>query len=395
MQGMFERLVAARLHELARRFPAVAILGPRQVGKTTAARAAFPRHAYVDLEDPATRLSFSEDPRFHVDARARPDLIIDEAQAVPDVFAALRGAIDANRRARGRFIILGSAQPTLVRQVSETLAGRIGIVELDPLVAAEVAEGEPARTWDELWLAGGFPDALLAEGAAPGGFRDWWEAYLRTYIERDLGALGVRIEPLLMRRMMTMLAHGQGGLTNSTQLGASLGVTFGTVQRYLDILEQTFLLRRLPPYFANIGKRLVKSPRLYLRDTGLVHHLLGIGSHATLDSHPIRGMSWETFVIEDLIRRERLAHPHSQAFFWRTAAGAEADLVIERDGARFVIEIKTARASSPHLARGLRAIADDLGARSITVVDQAPGVEMIAPSVERRGFAEAMRWLPG
>lgn len=390
---MFQRLVNACLSELAGAFPAVAILGARQVGKTTAAREAFPTHAYVDLEDPATRAAFTDDPRFQLDARARPALILDEAQAVPEVFAALRGAIDADRSARGRFIILGSAQPTLVRQVSETLAGRVGIVELEPLTAAEVATGDPPRGWRDLWLTGGFPDATLA--GPPGGFRDWWEAYLRTYIERDLGALGVSVDPLLMRRLMTMLAHAQGGLANLSQLGSSLGVSFGTVQRYVDVLEQTFLLRRLPPYFVNVGKRLVKSPRLYLRDTGLVHHLLGIGSHATLDSHPVRGASWETFVLEDLVRRERLVHPHSQVYFWRTAAGAEADLVLERDGARHVIEVKTARAASPHLARTLRAIAVDVDATSVTVIDQAAGVEPLAPGIERRGFETVLTWLPG
>jgi len=183
-------------------------------------------------------------------------------------------------------------------------------------------------------------------------------------------------------------------MTNVTRLGVSLGVSAKTVSRYLDILEQTFLVRRLQPYFRNVGKRLVKSPKIYLRDTGMVHHLLGIGSTDDLASHPIGGQSWETFVLEDISRRERLAHPHSQLCFWRTAAGAELDLVIERDGARYGIEVKTARASSPYLGRSLAKVAADLEAENITVIDQAAGVESLRPGIGRRGFAEALDWLP-
>lgn len=390
---MFQRTSVTRLHNLARQFPAVLILGARQVGKTTLARSAFPDLPYCDLEDPSTRALFTENARFHIQARANPRLILDEAQAVPNVFAALRGLIDADRRVRGRFVLLGSAQPTLVRQVSETLAGRVGILELDPLTATEAAHGDEPRDWNETWLAGGFPDALQAVTLG-GTFRDWWESYLRTYVERDLPALGLGAKPLLLRRLLTMLAHSQGGLANIRRLGASLGVTSGTVSRYLEILEQTFLIRRLQPYFRNIGKRLVKSPKLYLRDTGMVHHLLGVDSAEALLSHPIRGQSWETFVVEDIARRERLAHPHSQLFFWRTAAGSELDLVIERDGQRFGIEVKTAQATSPYLARSLAHVSADLKADSITVIDQGVGVEMLRQGIQRRGFADSLAWLP-
>ncbi len=391
---MYPRAAVPRLLELARRFPAVVILGPRQVGKTTLARSTFPGADYVDLEEPGTRELFSEDAGFHVQARARPRVILDEAQAVPDVFPALRGLIDQERGARGRYVLLGSAQPTLVRQISETLAGRVGVLDLDPLTASEAAGGPTPSAWRDLWIAGGFPDALGAERDRA-SFRDWWEAYLRTFVERDLPALGVGTRPLLLRRLMTMLAHAQGGIANLSRLGSSLGVAHGTVARYLDILEQTFLLRRLPPTFRNVGKRLVRSPKLYLRDTGLVHHLLGVTDHDGLLSHPVRGPSWETFVLEDIARREVLASPHSQLFYWRTAAGAELDLVIERDGRRHGVEIKTARASSPYLARTLASIARDLEADSITVIDQAPGVEALRPGIERRGFSEALDWLPG
>ena len=396
IQGMslHPRIASARLRALAAQFPAVLILGARQVGKTTLARQAFEDHPYCDLEDPETRALFAEAPRFHLEARARPALIVDEAQSVPEVFAALRGLIDEDRRHHGRFILLGSAQPTLVRHVSETLAGRVGILELDPLTATEAAAGNRPQDWRNLWLTGGFPDALHAYEHG-GSFRDWWEAYLRTYIERDLPQLGQNVEPVLLRRLLTMLAHVQGGIANLSQLGGALGISHNTVARYIDILECSFLLRRLQPYFRNIGKRLVKAPKLYLRDTGLLHHLLNIDSLSALDSHPARGASWETFVIEELMRRERLAHSNSQCFYWRTAAGAEVDLVIERGAERHLVEVKTAHAASPYLARSLRTALSDVDARTATVIDQAAGREPLAPGVERRGFAESIEWLSG
>lgn len=236
--------------------------------------------------------------------------------------------MDRRRSENGRFLLLGSAQPNLVRRVSESLAGRAGILELDPLTANEVRDGKPLREMRQIWLRGGFPDALR------GSHREWWEAYLRTYLERDLPQLGINADPLLLRRLLTMLAHAQGGLFNASQMGRSLGVSYHTVARYLDVLERTFLLRRLPPYFRNIRKRLAKSPKIYLRDTGLLHHLLNITTTSDLDSHPIRGASWETFVLEDLVRRERLVHPFSQFFFWRTQAGSEVDLLIDRGSKR-------------------------------------------------------------
>ena len=235
----------------------------------------------------------------------------------------------------------------------------------------------------------------MAAGSRGGHFRDWWDAYLRTYVERDLPMLGVAADPVLMRRLLTMLAHAQGGLANLSQFAAALGVAQPTVARYVDILEQSFLLRRLPPYFRNIGKRLVKAPKLYLRDTGLLHHLLNIDSLDVLESHPIRGASWETFVLEDLLRREAVIYPHGVAHFWRTAGGAEVDLLLERSGQLHAVEIKTARASSPYLARGLRAIMDDTGAISATVIDQGAGSDPLAPGVMRRGMEAAGSWLPG
>ena len=394
IHDMYTRLCIERLAYLARQFPAVLILGARQVGKTTLARQSFPAFSYLDLEDMGTRTLFAEDPRFQLDARSGTGLILDEAQRLPPLFDALRGAIDADRQRMGRFVILGSAQPALVRHVAESLAGRVGILELASLTMQECTTGAtPIADYRQLWLSGGFPDALGAAGRG-GHFRDWWEAYLRTYVERDLPALGVSADPLVMRKLLTMLAHAQGGLANLSQFAAALGLSQPTVARYVDILEQSFLLRRLPPYFRNVGKRLVKAPKLYLRDTGLLHHLLNIDSLDVLESHPIRGASWETFVLEDLLRREAVAHPHGVAHFWRTAGGAEVDLLLERGAALHAVEIKTARASSPYLARGLRAIMEDTGAASATIIDQGPGTDPLAPGVTRRGFAESTQWLP-
>lgn len=385
---MFQRLAAARLHALARAFPAVAILGARQAGKTTLARTAFPGFACADLEDPAVAQRFRDDPRTAIDAAAGlRGLILDEAQAVPQVFAALRGAIDADRQRNGRFVILGSAQPSLVRGVAESLAGRIAVVDLDPLSACEAETGERPCGWRDLWLKGGFPDALRGE------FRDWWEAYLRMLLERDLPQYGVAADPLFLRRLLTMLAHQHAGLFNASALAGSLGVSYHTVQRHVDVLEAVFLVRRLSPWFRNVGKRLTKAPKVYLRDTGLLHHLLNIGSHDELANHPSRGASWEGFVIEDVLRRERAAHPGSQPWFWRTAAGAEIDLVIARGNVRVAVEVKTGR---PH-GRAVRTLAEamtDASAERAWIVDQAPGIEALAARIARAGFEEVRTGTP-
>jgi predicted AAA+ superfamily ATPase len=358
------------------------------------AKETFSDFVYLDLEDPGTYGLFAEDPRFQLDARSSgAGLILDEAQRMPALFDALRGAIDADRQRMGRFIILGSSQPALVRQVAESLAGRVGILELSPLTVLETHSGEqPLKGFHQNWLAGGFPDAL---GAAQRGghFRDWLEAYLRTYVERDLPVMGVGADPIQMRKLLTMLAHAQGGMSNHSQFASALGLSQPTVARYVDILEQSFLVRRLPPYFRNVGKRLVKAPKIYLRDTGLLHHLLNIGSLEVLDSHPIRGASWETFVIEEILRREAVAYPHSVAHFWRTAGGAEADLLLERQGALHAIEIKTSKASSPYIARSLRAIMEDTAAISATVIDQGQGSDPLAPGVARCGFSADMNYV--
>jgi predicted AAA+ superfamily ATPase len=379
----WERMARKRLLELSREFPAVVVVGARQVGKTTLARSAFSEAAYRDLESPLVRQRFAEDPAFEL-GQLGAMTILDEAQAVPELFPALRGAIDA-RRADGRchFCILGSAQPALIQSVSESLAGRIGLMELDPLSAAET--GLPA---ERHWLAGGFPEALR------GNFRNWWEPYLSTILQRDLAAYGFRPDAIFLRRLLAMLAAQQGGLLNMSALGNSLGVSYHTVQHGLDLLEGVFLIRRLPPYFRNIRKRLVKAPRVYIRDTGLLHHLLHVSSAGELDNQPWRGASWEGFVIEDIIRRELLEHPFTQCYFWRTATGQEVDLVLDRGDRRIAIEVKANSAGNPHVARKLEAILDDIGASEGWLVGMGGESVGMSPRVRSVSLDKVPDWLP-
>ena len=380
--------MAARLRAAAQRFPAVAILGARQTGKTTLARGVFPEYVYRDLEDPRTALRYREDPRFALGEADGQGLILDEAQAVPEIFSALRGAVDENRLANGRFVLLGSAQPRLVRGIAESLAGRVAVVELDPLTVAEAGTGDAPQGWRTLWLKGGFPDAVR------GDFREWWDAYLRMLLERDLPHYGLAADPLFMRRLLTMLAHQHGGLFNASALGGSLGVSYQVIQRHLDVLESVFLVRRLPPYFRNIGKRLTKSPKVYLRDCGLLHHLLNISDQSELANHPSLGASWEGFVLEDVLRRERVAHPTSQPYFWRTAAGAEIDLLLDRGATRVAVEIKAGRGDNFRAVRALRDAMPDVEADRAWIVDQGDAIERLGPAIARAGFGAVVDGTP-
>jgi len=379
----WNRLAKSKLLELASKFPAIVVLGPRQVGKTTLVKATFPEADYKDLESPMLRLRFSEDPAHEV-ARLGELTILDEAQAVPEIFAALRGEIDKRRDDRRcHFCILGSVQPDLVRGVSESLAGRVGLLNLDPLTPCETKLPVPDH-----WLKGGFPEALRGDS------RSWWDPYLEAVIQRDLAAYGYRPDALFLRRLLTMLAAQQGGLLNLSALGNALGVNYHAVQHGIELLEGVFLVRRRPPFFRNIGKRLVKSQRVYLRDTGLLHHLLNIGTFEALDSHPVRGMSWEGFVVEDLIRREMLRFPFTQVSFWRTSAGQEADLVLDRGSERIAIEVKANSGTNPHDARKLEACLDDIGAARGFVIGTGTPPEQLTPRVSNLSLDLNPCWLP-
>ncbi|MBI5200663.1 MAG: ATP-binding protein [Elusimicrobia bacterium] len=347
-----------RLSDLLKTFPLVSILGPRQCGKTTFIRGALPAWRYLDLERPSDAAVLAEDPE-HGLGMLDSSFILDEAQRVPELFPVLRSHVDAARTRKGRAVLLGSASPALVRNLSESLAGRVGFLEMTPLLRWELPRAEPSL--GKLWLTGGFPDAYLARSTT--ARRDWFDAYTRTFLEQDLPSLGIEVSSAQMRKLWIMVAHAHGGLWNASQLAASLGVSYHTVNRYMDILEQTFLVRKLTPYFANVGKRMTKSPKVFIRDSGLLHYLLGIHDREDLETNPARGASWEGFVIEQMSGLFALFAPGSESYHWRTAAGAEVDLLIRHRGRLIPFEIKLHSAPSLDGARGLLNCMQDLRLR--------------------------------
>lgn len=353
---MIDRHIKPRVLEALGYQAAVAIIGPRQVGKTTLAldigeeRGAL----YLDLESRTDRQKLSDPALFlrHYENRL---VILDEIHRVPGLFQDLRGVIDSGRRRgirTGRFLILGSASMDLLRQSSESLAGRIAYIDMQPFHLLEVAGG--SDTCNRLWVRGGFPDSFLAvDGRQSFLLR---KDFIRTYLERDVALFGPRLPAETLERLWIMLAHSQGGLLNASRLASSLGVSVQTVNRYIGLLTDLLLVRRLAPLHANVGKRLVKSPKIYIRDSGLLHALLGIGDFNALAGHPVAGASWEGYVIENLIAA---APERTTASFYRTSAGAEVDLVLQLpSGDLWAIEIKRGRA--PRLDRGFHNARADL-----------------------------------
>jgi uncharacterized protein len=338
---MLQRVARTRLVELLARFPAVALLGPRQVGKTTLALSltgeADPSPLYLDLELPSDRAKLA-DPELYLSEYEDRLVILDEIHRLPGIFQTLRGLIDRRRRKgkrSGQFLLLGSASIDLLQQSAETLAGRIAYMELTPFLEIEVI-GLAANASQSLWVRGGFPDSFLAETEAESF--EWRAAFIQTYLERDVPALGPRIPAETLHRFWQMLAHNQGQMLNAAQLAAGLGISGQTVARYLDIMVDLLLVRRLQPWSANIGKRLVRSPKVYVRDSGLLHTLLGIRDQETLLGHPVVGSSWEGMLIENILSTVSAT---TRAWFYRTAVGAEIDLVLEpAPNERWAIEIK-------------------------------------------------------
>ena len=351
---MIIRTSRDQLEERLAQFPAVALLGPRQVGKTTLAQDLGQQRpsVYLDLEDPADRAKL-EDPKLYLSPHEDKLVILDEVHRVPELFQALRGIIDQGRRKglrTGRFLLLGSASMDLLRQSGESLAGRIAFVELPPVGVLEIED----RPLDQLWVRGGFPDSLCAESDSHSFV--WRENFIRTYLERDIPDLGPRVPAETMRRLWTMLAHGQGGLLNAAHLARSLAVEGKSVARYIDLLVDLLLVRRLVPFRANVGKRLVKSPKIIVRDSGIVHALLRITNREELLGHPVAGPSWEGFVIENLVSA---APEGTAASFYRSSAGAEIDLILEIPGGElWAIEIKLG--FTPKLERGFHHARQDL-----------------------------------
>ncbi len=343
---MIHRSVANSIEQALKRQAAVAIIGPRQVGKTTLARAIADSHPgalYLDLEAREDRDKLVE-PVLFLRQYENSLVVLDEIHRVPELFSSLRGIIDQGRRAghaTGRFLILGSASIDLLRQSGESLAGRITYVDMGPFFTLELPADEP--TLLQLWLRGGFPGSYLAQDDSAS--LRWRTDFIRTYLERDVPQFGPRIPAGVLERLWTMLSHGQGTLLNASRLAAALQISASTVQRYIDLLADLLLVRRLPPFQRNVGKRLVKSPKVYVRDSGLVHALLGIKTYNDLAGHPVAGASWEGFVIENLIQAEP---ERTVASFYRTAAGAEIDLLMEVPGqGLWAIEIKRSLAGRP------------------------------------------------
>jgi predicted AAA+ superfamily ATPase len=345
-------------------YPVVGLVGSRQVGKTTLAgaiRQSLAQANYLDLELPSD-LNKLHDPELYLRSLTDSLVIIDEIQRLPSLFPLIRALVDQHRRV-GRFLILGSASPDLLRQSSESLAGRIIYHELAPLMLKEVGY----RNIENLWLRGGYPSSYLAE--TDDAALQWRQTFIQTYLERDIPLLGLRIPAGQLRRFWTMLAHVHGQLWNGTQVAGSLDVSAPTVRRYLDILADTFITRVLPPYHANVKKRLVKAPKVYLRDAGLLHTLLGISSWDVLMGHPALGRSWEGFAIEQVLG----AIPDLwQAYFYRTTAGAEIDLLLLNEQQE-PIAVECKYSLSPKLSKGFWHAWRDLSCKKGYVI--YPGTE--------------------
>jgi len=354
---MIHRRLEAQIKEALKRSPSVALMGPRQVGKTTIALniTETTPAIYLDLENRIDLQKVQDIEAFHSENSDKL-IILDEVRRLPEIFAPLRGVIDRERRKgnrAGQFLFLGSASIDLLQQSSESLAGRIAYMELHPVDALEYTKGNP-DTLNTLWVRGGFPESLLSESEQ--NSLDWRQDFIKTYLERDIPQLGPRIPAETLERFWTMLAHNQGTVLNAAHLARNLDVSGVTIGRYLDLMTDLLLVRRLKPWIANVGKRLIKSPKIYVRDSGITHALLNIPNYNNLLGHPVVGGSWEGFVIENIMA---VAPSRVQPYYYGTPRGAEIDLVLEfPGGTKWAIEIK--RNSAPSISKGFYAGCEDV-----------------------------------
>jgi hypothetical protein len=364
-----------RIAAALQRSRGVVLVGPRQVGKTTLARSfvAAGDANYFDLEDPRVEAQF-EAPMLVLE-RLRGLVVIDEVQRAPELFKALRVLLDRDA-APAKFLLLGSASPGLLRQSSESLAGRVETIEIGGFTLQETGAAAQAA----LWLRGGFPRSYLAASGADS--RRWRQSFTGAFLERDLPQLGINVPAPAMRRFWTMLAHLNGQVWNAADPARSLGVNESTVRRHLDWLAQTFMVRQLQPWFENLGKRQVKAPKIYFRDTGLLHELLGIADEAALLAHPRSGASWEAFALEQMLR---IAAP-DEAWFWATHGGAELDLFMLKDGRRVGVEFK--RVDAPRLTPSMRTALHDLRLDALYAVYPGTRRYALAQKVEAVPLAE-------
>ncbi len=355
--------------------PVVTLIGPRQCGKTTLARTFVPGDSlnYFDLEDPASG-QLLEEPMTTL-APLEGLVVIDEAQRQPGIFPVLRVLADRTERTT-RFLVLGSASPALSRQASESLAGRVEIIEMSGFGLGEVG----LSATETLWLRGGFPRAFLAQDDEASD--RWRREFVRTFLERDLAQLGFGMAPALMQRFWTMISHYHGQVWNAAEVAGSLGIAPNTARSYLDALSQTFMVRQLQPWHANIGKRQVKSPKLYFRDSGIFHRLQGIASWSQLQTHPKLGASWEGFALEEVLR---VTDP-DEAYFWAVHSGSELDLLLFRKGRRLGVEFK--RSDAPHMTRSMHIALADLQLDELIVVYPGTRPYPLAEQVRVLPFAE-------
>ena len=356
-----ERQDTKKLRKYIENFPVLAILGPRQCGKSTLATELLKSYnsIYLDLENPDDLAKLAE-PTLFFEQHDNKLICLDEIQRLPEIFTVLRGVIDRRNR-NAQFVLLGSASPQLLKQTSETLAGRIVYHELTPFAFKELPENKvKGKLLGDYWFRGGFPRSILAVDEEISGV--WLKNFITTFLEKDIPALGFNYPSETVRRLWQMIAHSQGQIVNMTQFGKSLGISHTMIRQYIDLLEKTYMIRVLKPYFPNLKKRIVKSPKVYIRDTGILHLLLGISDAASILGNPIAGPSWETIIIENIITQT----PDFNHYFYRTSNGSEIDLVLEKGGYKYAIECKLS--SSPKLSRMFHNAVADIGADAAWVV---------------------------